>query len=326
MNSNDKRNHSSLSFNELSPSVAHVNKKPNFVASSPIDTNMQSLLPQSLQTKIASIMQSSNVASFGQDPGSFPASYSLGANPASVPISLSSNPPLFVHATASSSGGGNQSAVPNGTPTDPVSSTPGISDTDILRIAVTVKSIMAAEIQSIVSNLVGCIDTLAEENKKLKAEVDDLEMYSRRNCVRIFGVDEGKSDTDAVVIDIASKLDVNLERKDLVVSHRVGRSVNGKPRAIIARITNYQARHKLIRESRKLRHVDGMKSVSVNQELTKVRAKLAYQCRELVRKKKAKSTFVWDGKIIVIDNTDNKHVVTHLDHLLKVYKALDYSD
>ena len=66
-------------------------------------------------------------------------------------------------------------------------------------------------------------------------------------------------------------------------------------------------------------------TVSVNQELTKVRANLAYQCRELVRKKFAKITFVWDGKIFVVDNKDVKHKVLCLDDLIELRKTVGFT-
>ena len=201
----------------------------------------------------------------------------------------------------------------------------GISDDDVLRIAMAVRNMMAIEIQSIVSNLVGCIDTLADENKKLRNQIDDLEMYSRRSCVRIFGVSEDKANTDDAVMEIAQVLEVPLKSSELAVSHRVGKKHETRPRPIIARITNYQMRHELIKASRNLADIKDFENVSVNQELTKVRANLAYQCRELVRKKYAKITFVWDGKIFVVDNKDVKHKVLCLDDLIELRKTVGFA-
>ena len=230
--------------------------------------------------------------------------------PSNAPVFASTSTPLPQHLSKGGDGGPG----PQGTT--------GISDDDVLRIAMAVRNLMAAEIQSIVTNLVQCIDTLAEENKKLRYEIDDLEMYSRKNCVRVFGVDESKTNTDDAIMEIATEIEVPLAREQIVVSHRVGKPNQSRPRAIIARISDYQVRHQLIKNSKKLRDVSGMETVSVNQELTKTRAKLAYECRDLVRKKLAKSTFVWDGKIFVIDNKEVKHKVLHLDDLMQVRKTL----
>ena len=52
-----------------------------------------------------------------------------------------------------------------------------------------------------------------------------------------------------------------------------------------------------------------MENVTLNQDLTKTRNKLSYEARKLVKAGKAKSSFVWDGKIFVIDNKDKKHKI-----------------
>ncbi|KAK3093889.1 hypothetical protein FSP39_015639 [Pinctada imbricata] len=197
-----------------------------------------------------------------------------------------------------------------------------ISDDDVLRIALTVKQLMAEQYDSKIDALARCVQSLNDENHQLKLKVDELEMYSRRSCVRIFGVDEKKTDTDAVVMEIAHTLKVPLAKEELVVSHRVGKANSSRPRAIIARISNYHARHRLIKESKHLSKYNEMKGVSVNQELTKPRAKLAFECRNLVREGKLKSTFVWDGKIFAIDPRERKHLILCLDDLMKLQSLL----
>lgn len=37
-------------------------------------------------------------------------------------------------------------------------------------------------------------------------------MYSRRNCVRVAGVTEDMTDTDDVILDIASKFDIPIKK------------------------------------------------------------------------------------------------------------------
>lgn len=131
-------------------------------------------------------------------------------------------------------------------------------------------------------------------------------MYSRRNCVRVAGVSEDRTDTDDVILDIASKLDIPIKREEITVSHRVGPKNNDRPRQIIAKITNYELRHRLLKSSKQLRKIPRMENIAVNQDLTKTRNKLAYEARKLVKAGRAKSSFVWDGKIFVIDHGAKK--------------------
>lgn len=194
----------------------------------------------------------------------------------------------------------------------PQSSTPHqvmISDLDVQRIASAVKCMLVSEMHNMIEPLKNQISTLQRENELLKNELDNLEMYSRRDCIRISGVSEEKENTDEAVLEIADKLSIPLQQSDITVSHRVGPTSSNKPRQIIARIKNYDLKHQLLKSSKDLRKISGMERVAVNQDLTKTRNKLAYDARQLVKNNKAKSTFIWDGKIFVIDNNNSKHKI-----------------
>ena len=177
---------------------------------------------------------------------------------------------------------------------------------------------MSAEIQAQVEASVApfreAYDRLAEDNKRLQIRIDELEQYGRKNCVRIFGVSEDKSDTDQVVVDLGEKLNVNIQKTDIAVSHRVGPTKPNKARPIISRITNYALRHELLKASKELRKIKDYEEVSINQDLTKFRAKLAYEARQVVRSGNAISTFVFDGKIFLCDK-DKKHQIRCIDDL-----------
>ena len=245
--------------------------------------------------------------------------------------------------------GGPWTSSPQPVPTPPPPSL--LSEHDISRIAIAVKSIMLSEIDLLVQRkvddryrtIMDCCEQLATQNKILQNRIDDLEMYSRRSCVRIFGVPENnfeKANTDEAILAIAEQIEVPLKASDIAVSHRVGKVPKEdpedpkdpkdpkpkKPRPIIARITNYELRHRLIKESRQLPKIkdirDDMKGVFVNQDLTKTRSKLAYEARQIVKSEKAKASFVWDGKIFIVDNKEKKHRITCLDDLLELKATL----
>ncbi|KAK3086271.1 hypothetical protein FSP39_016109 [Pinctada imbricata] len=215
------------------------------------------------------------------------------------------------------------------TPINPAQSqnqVPFLPEYDIQRIALALENLLTeklnARIDERITPLVECIDRLSIENKELHMKLDELEMYSRKSCVRIFGVPESKTDCDSAVMEIAEKLQVPLAPTEIAVSHRVGKVSPSKPRPIIARITNYHLRHRLIKESKNLSKVEGMRGVSVNQELTKKRSKLAYEARQMVKAGVIKSTFIWDGKIFLVDKQEKKHLVTSLDKLIEVQNYL----
>ena len=54
--------------------------------------------------------------------------------------------------------------------------------------------------------------------------IDDLEQYSRRNCLLFLGIEErDDEDTDALVLDVCnSELEVEVSLEDIERSHRLG--------------------------------------------------------------------------------------------------------
>jgi hypothetical protein len=199
-----------------------------------------------------------------------------------------------------------------------------LSDIDIQRVALAIKGLLMPEFQNMIEPLQSQISALQKENEHLRQEIDNLEMYSRRSCVRVAGVPESQQDTDAAIVEIAGKLNITLSREDIDVSHRVGPKSEERPRQIIARINNYELRHRLLKSSKNLRKVNGMERVSINQDLTKTRCKLAYEARQLVKLKNAKSTFVWDGKIFVIDHNDHKHKILSVADMNELFARIGY--
>uniref|UniRef100_A0A8W8JGN7 Uncharacterized protein n=1 Tax=Magallana gigas TaxID=29159 RepID=A0A8W8JGN7_MAGGI len=90
---------------------------------------------------------------------------------------------------------------------------------------------------------------------KLRREIDEFKRNSRRSCVRVACITEDRTDTDDVILGITSKLDIPVKREENIVSHRVGPKNNDSPRQIIARITNYEVRHRLLKSSTQLRKI-----------------------------------------------------------------------
>ena len=115
------------------------------------------------------------------------------------------------------------------------------------------------------------VNDLKREDEKLSARVkqleeqleiktDELEQYSRRECVVITGIPESKQeDTGAIINNFCrDKLGVELMQRDLARTHRRGsikQDVNGKMtnRPIIAKFATYEVRDLVFRHKRKLK-------------------------------------------------------------------------
>lgn len=113
---------------------------------------------------------------------------------------------------------------------------------------------------------------LIQDNKMLRDEVDNLEQYSRRNCLRVFGVKEevGENTEDKVREIFSSKLCVKVEPSDIDRCHRVGKLNAKKSRPIIIKLVSYKTRATIIR-ARKLLKGTG---ISIKEDLTNKRLEL----------------------------------------------------
>ena len=171
------------------------------------------------------------------------------------------------------------------------------------------------------SNLQNKHQRSEERIQKLESSLNDQEQYSRRNCVRVFGVPERDNEnTNQIVCDIATnQLGVSLAMADIDRSHRVGRrsepkggsasATSMKPRPIIVKLTSYQHRQNLLRNRRKLK--ENKTGISIYEDLTTANRMLLWEAFKVCSNKDSKATSAWsmDGRIIVsVQGTNNKTI------------------
>lgn len=197
------------------------------------------------------------------------------------------------------------------------------------------KSMVVDAVKEATDNLNEQVRELQEENTRLTKENQDLdkrlsqverdndslEQYSRRNSIRIAGFPEvANEDTDDIVLKIAQELDTPISPSDIDRSHRIGkivdqgrggRSTRGKQRHrdILVKFATYNARQRLFLKRKELRDMDDMKHLFLNEDLTKIRSKLLYDARCLVRAEKLKTAYAYDGRIFVRDNDETRQQI-----------------
>ena len=133
---------------------------------------------------------------------------------------------------------------------------------------------------------------------------DNLEQYSRKFNLEIYGIPEQeREDTEEIVLNLAKRLNVNLEPEDIDIAHRMKKG-NTRPRPIIVRFTNYYSRNRLYKNRKKLRRanfedlIEGAHKIYINENLTALRSQLFKKVRE---KKGSQNWRIWtlDGTIYV---------------------------
>lgn len=140
--------------------------------------------------------------------------------------------------------------------------------------------------------------TSAENQKRIDAleeRLDNLEQYSRRSNLRLYGVpDQVNEDINGLVIGIiSSKLKLDITLNDLDRVHRVGKkNDNMKPRAILIKFTNYQKRSLVYNNKRNLKGT----SYVIREDLTRNRLEVYGQA---VKKYGIRNVNTRDGLVIV---------------------------
>lgn len=102
------------------------------------------------------------------------------------------------------------------------------------------------------------VDFVKSKQKLISAELNDLEQYSRRNNIQIFGVPEDSSDENCEKIAmkiLAQNLQVEVNPTDIEAAHRVGKKIPERtnPRPVIVRFVNRKDRDRVMMNKRKLK-------------------------------------------------------------------------
>ena len=106
------------------------------------------------------------------------------------------------------------------------------------------------EKEEIINSLKQEVNGLKERVESLEKASDDHEQYSRRNCLLIHGIDEGKDKAldDVVVNMLEDKLKFEILKKHIDRSHRIGKISLRKKRAVIVKFVWYNDRQREILE------------------------------------------------------------------------------
>ena len=107
-------------------------------------------------------------------------------------------------------------------------------------------------------------------NQTLSNNINDLEQYSRRSNIRIFGVHDNNkkesiNETENIVRDLLRrKLNLNFGPEDFDICHRVGRFVEGSNRAIIVKFIYRKSKILTIANRKKLKN----SGITISEDLT----------------------------------------------------------
>lgn len=150
-------------------------------------------------------------------------------------------------------------------------------------------------------------------------QLDELETYSRRNCLLLHGLaEEAGEDTDCIALTAINEMvlkdsEVKLSMLDIDRSHRLGRphksvaeAVKKGTRPLIVKFTSYRARHLVFSNKKALKKT----GVLLSESLTKRRALWYKVVRDVLG---PRSTWTQDGKIHYIRDKKKFTIVCSKD-------------
>ena len=173
------------------------------------------------------------------------------------------------------------------------------------------------------------------ENKviSLEANTNSLEQYGRRNNLEISGIPDSISNNELEdkVIEILSKVDVNVSKNDIEACHRMGKSKKSSKRTIVRFVNRRYAKKALINR-KKLITMDksslGLSNdVFINENVRPQNGKIYFHCRQLKRIRKIENTYTRDGIVHIAspDIEGGKHVkIFHMNSLYDLFPDHDF--
>lgn len=153
----------------------------------------------------------------------------------------------------------------------------------------------------------------------LENRLDDYEQYSRKDNLRITGIEETpEEDVVKKIINFSSQsLKVPLTESDISRAHRIGPKDRNKAggREIIVKFTNHSAKSKIRKASKALKGT----GIYINEDLTKYRSHLLYQARIAKRRQDINDAWSFEGNIAVKDKLNKVIIIKNLQQLEKLY-------
>lgn len=158
------------------------------------------------------------------------------------------------------------------------------------------------------------ISEITAEVEKVKEDIEDMKLYSRRNNLEFHGIPElkGHNEYDQI-IKVAAKLKVNVNYADLDIVHRIPSRKTEMPKPILARFVHRRTRDQILEalKGKKLNtnilDIKGLKKepIYINEHITPKMQALAKRARKL-KGKGYKYVWIRNGTILIRKTPDSK--------------------
>ena len=171
------------------------------------------------------------------------------------------------------------------------------------------------------------IDALQHTVEEQQKTINELEQYSRKNCINVTGVKETDGESvRSLTKEIGRAMGVNLADGDIDTAHRIGRHAEGKHRPIIVKFTTFDKRQELYQARRKLRTASApassplseaeLRQIFVSDSLTTANRAVMYAARQLKHDGKIAAAWTDAGRMKIRVETDGPtRIIRGMDEL-----------
>ena len=206
----------------------------------------------------------------------------------------------------------------------------GLNESDMT--AIKVVNLLLPAVNVISSKIVG--KSVREHDEKINKlcsvvrinayEIDKQNQYSRRENIRISGIQEDEDTDDFDTFKkLCNKMEIEITKEDIVACHRVGNPAK-KPRPLLVRLVSRDMKGKIFASKKKLKADPHLNKVYINEDLTAARFKLLQYVKKLDNVKNASSR---DGKIFCNMKNGKKFNIENADDLFHLgVHDVDYKE
>ena len=165
-----------------------------------------------------------------------------------------------------------------------------------------------------VSNDVEILKVRVEEQK---AASEKLEQYTRKENVKIFGLNESENENlEEKVVILSKEAGVDITSNDISVCHRLPGNGSG-PRPVIVKFVRRKTKASIMKSKKNLRTKPDYQNVYVSDDLTSTRMKIV---KGLRNEESASKVWTIDRKIYCVLNTDGKETKLTLNSVKDIAK------
>lgn len=146
---------------------------------------------------------------------------------------------------------------------------------------------------------------LSENVQKTTHSMDELDQYMRKLNIEFHGVPVSKDeDTEKIVKHLGSLLGTEIHSNDISTTHRLPSTKDNLPAPIIARFNSRKICSKILKARTQISSITefgitGMKSLYINENLTKTRRETLSEARKLKKMGRLHSVWINNGNVFI---------------------------